>query len=218
MEPPPFFSPPAKRSIYTATSASAMHEPNHYSPTGAASFKRSKPLQSPLPVPPGHASFRFLCHASRIGGVIGKSGTIIKHLQQSTSSKIRVEDSDSDDRVIVIIASNSVNKKITLSEGSLDEVEVSSAQEALVRVFERILDVAAESDGLSVVTGGVVSCRLLTEGSQAGSVIGKGGKVIESIKKDSGCKIRVLSSDKLPSCALPTEEMVEVSFFVVLYY
>ncbi|KAM7479042.1 hypothetical protein LguiA_027255 [Lonicera macranthoides] len=210
MEPPPFLSPPAKRSLYTATSASAMHEPNHYSPTAATSFKRSKPPQSPLPVPPGHAFFRLLCHASRIGGVIGKSGAIIKRLQQSTSSKIRVEDSDSDDRVIVIIASNSVNRKITLSEGSLDEVDVSSAQEALVRVFERILDVAAETDGVSVVTGGVVSCRLLTEGNQAGSVIGKGGKVIESIKKESGCKIRVLSSDKLPSCALPTEEMVEI--------
>lgn len=88
--------------------------------------------------------------------------------------------------------------------------QVSAAQEALIRVFERILDVAAESNEALARSGGVVSCRLLAEKSQAGSVIGKGGKVIENIRKETSCKIRVISGDKLPACTGPNEELVEI--------
>lgn len=77
-----------------------------------------------------------------------------------------------------------------------------------MKVFERILEVAAENDGGEVGVG-MVSCRLLAEVAQVGSVIGKGGKVVEKIRKESGCKVRVLS-DKLPTCAQPTDEIVEI--------
>lgn len=108
-----------------------------------------------------------------------------------------------------------MNRRLSFGEDnnrdeSSEYNEVSAAQEALVRVFERILLVAAEADGGYVAPGGVVSCRLLTDKSVVGSVIGKGGKVIEKIRKDTGCKIRILVDDKLPSCALPTDEMVEI--------
>ncbi|XP_058007269.1 KH domain-containing protein HEN4 isoform X2 [Hevea brasiliensis] len=209
-----FLYPPAKRPIqYTTT----MPDPTC---VNGPSSKRSKPPPPPLPVPPGHASFRLLCHASRIGGVIGKSGNVIKQLQQLTGAKIRVEDApaESPDRVITIIAQNAIVSKVSVFNdnsgivkgdvGGQEELDVSKAQEALVRVFERILEVAAESDGMSVA-GGVVSCRLLAEAKQVGSVIGKGGKVVEKIRKDCGVKIRVLI-DKLPVCAGSTEEMVEI--------
>lgn len=211
-----------------------MQEPsyNHYSAAtfaavngGGASLKRSnKPQLPPLTVPPGHVCFRLLCHASRVGGIIGKSGSIIRQLQQETTAKIRVEDSlpNSDDhRVIVIIGRTSVVKRISFNANNggdstslndydhADEVAVTAPQEAVVRVFERVIQVAAESggDGLAAMaaSGGLASCRLLVETSQVGSVIGKGGKVIEKIKKDTGCKIKVLTSEKLPS-----DEMVEV--------
>ncbi|KAF8032066.1 hypothetical protein BT93_D1086 [Corymbia citriodora subsp. variegata] len=190
--------------------------------------KRSRAPPPPLSVPPGHAAFRLLCHASRIGGVIGKSGATIKQLQQLTGAKIRVEDApqESPDRVITVIASSAVTTKISVSadggsesrdespgasDGSGDvegEVEVSKAQEGLLRVFERILEVAAESNGVAVGVG-VVSCRVLAGKSQAGSVIGKGGKTVEKIRKESGCKIRVLT-EQLPACAAAGEEMIEI--------
>lgn len=91
-----------------------------------------------------------------------------------------------------------------------EEIEVSAAQEAVVRVFEKILDVAAESNGRVMEDLGFVSCRLLAEQSHAGSVIGKGGKVVEKIRKDTGSKIRVLSFDKMPACACPNDEMIEI--------
>lgn len=110
---------------------------------------------------------------------------------------------------MVVIAPSAIRSKISLSE---EEIEVSKAQEALLRVFERILEVAAETGAIGVGVG-VVSCRFLAETAQVGSVIGKGGKVVEKIRKETGCKIRVLN-EKLPVCAAPSDEMVEVSLCV----
>ncbi|KAL3567589.1 hypothetical protein D5086_030240 [Populus alba] len=203
----PFLSAPAKRPINSNT---IMPDPNPNYPNGSSANKRSKPQPSasaaPLPVPSGHVSFRLLCHASRIGGVIGKAGNIIKGLQQQTGAKVRIEDAppDSPDRVITVIGQ--ITQSAVVFSGIDSAVEVSKGQEALVRVFERILEVAAESDS---VAGGVVSCRMLAEVSSVGAVIGKGGKVVEKIRKDCGCRIKVLV-DKLPDCAASNEEMIEI--------
>ncbi|XP_011043042.1 PREDICTED: KH domain-containing protein At4g18375 isoform X4 [Populus euphratica] len=203
----PFLSAPAKR---PRSSTTIMPDPNPNYPNGYSANKRSKPQPSasaaPLPVPSGHVSFRLLCHASRIGGVIGKAGNIIKGLQQQTGAKVRIEDapSDSPDRVITVIGP--ITQSAVVFSGIESAVEVSKGQEALVRVFERILEVAAESDS---VADGVVSCRMLAEVSSVGAVIGKGGKVVEKMRKDCGCRIKVLV-DKLPDCAASNEEMIEI--------
>ncbi|KAK7363066.1 hypothetical protein VNO77_05195 [Canavalia gladiata] len=155
--------------------------------------KRSKP--------PSHVAFRLLCHASRVGGIIGKSGVVVKTLQEATGARIRIEDAppDSPDRVILVIAS-------ACPQG--EAPEVSKSQEALLKVFERVLDVTAETGGTEVGDR-VVSCRLLANGSQIGAVIGKAGKVVEKIRIDTGCKIRVLN-DNLPASAAPSDEIIEI--------
>ncbi|XP_062082633.1 KH domain-containing protein HEN4 isoform X2 [Humulus lupulus] len=208
---------PAKRSI--PFTDNRMDDPS--SLNGSSKRSKKPPLQQqqqqPLVVPPGHVAFRLLCHASRIGGVIGKSGSVIKQLQQATGSKIRVENApaESPDRVVAVVAPSAVVAKISLKspvggggDGGGEEMEVSKAQEALLKVFDRILEVAAESGAVGASIG-VVSCRLLADAAQAGSVIGKGGKIVEKIRKDSGCKIRVLT-EKLPACAASTDEMIEI--------
>ncbi|WCJ18227.1 RNA-binding KH domain-containing protein [Euphorbia peplus] len=188
---------PSKRTLMAA----GIPNPNG----NGFSNKRSKPH-------PLHVAFRLLSHASRIGGVIGKSGSIIKQLQQQTGARIRVEDApiESPDRVITVTGESAIVSKVSVAsgDGGSVEFEVSKAQEALVRVFDRVLEVAAESDG-GIVAGGVVSLRLLAEARQVGSVIGKGGKVVEKIRKDYGVKIKVLV-DNLPLCAGASEEMVEI--------
>ncbi|KAK7368851.1 hypothetical protein VNO80_10882 [Phaseolus coccineus] len=147
-----------------------------------------------------HVTFRLLCHASRVGAIIGKSGVLIKTLQKTTAAKIRFEDAppESPDRVILVTASAAAS-----AAG-----EVSKAQEALLKVFERILDVAADTAGTEVGDR-VVSCRLLADTSQVGAVIGKAGKVVEKIRIDTGCKIRVFN-DGLPACTAPSDEIVEI--------
>ncbi|XP_014518899.1 KH domain-containing protein HEN4 [Vigna radiata var. radiata] len=195
-----FHSPPAKRSA---------PDPNPFPPNGPSKRSRSSSrAPPPLSVPPGHASFRLLCNASRIGGVIGKSGSIIKKLQQSTGAKIRIEDAspESPDRIILVIADAAVSGKVLLRND--EAVEVSKAQEALLLVFDRILDVAAETEGVDVGDM-MMSCRLVADAAQAGSVIGKGGRVVERIKKNTGCKIRVLTDD-LPLCASSSDEIIEI--------
>ncbi|KAH1218208.1 KH domain-containing protein HEN4 [Glycine max] len=194
-----FLSPPAKRSAL---------DPNPFPPNGPSKRSRQSKPPPPLSVPPGHVAFRLLCNASRIGGVIGKSGSVIKTLQQSTGAKIRIEDApqESPDRVILVIADAALSCKVLLRNEEV--VEVSKAQEALLKVFDRILEVAAEMEGVDVGDR-VMSCRLVADSAQAGSVIGKGGKVVERIKKETGCKIRVLTDD-LPLCASASDEMIEI--------
>ncbi|KAH7575544.1 hypothetical protein JRO89_XS02G0138900 [Xanthoceras sorbifolium] len=216
-----------------------MSDRNPYSATNGSSNKRSKPPPPPLSVPAGHVAFRLLCHMSRIGGVIGKSGSVIKQLQQSTGARIRVEPppKDTTDRVVTVIGPITADTKLTIASNrssnrgstivnssgngnfeydnfNLEDgtFEVSKAQEGLIRVFERILEVAAET---GVVEMGVVSCRLLAETNQVGSVIGKGGKVVEKIRKESGCKIRVLT-ENLSACAGPHDEIVEVQLVMLV--
>ena len=58
--------------------------------------------------------FRLLCHASRIGGVIGKSGAIIKNLQQVTGAKILTSD-----RVVEVIAPSALSGKVVLKNPNL---------------------------------------------------------------------------------------------------
>lgn len=222
-----FVSLPAKRSLASLSyiTDTRMSDPNPFSANGSSKRSKQQQQQTPLNVPPGHVAFRLLCHASRIGGVIGKSGSVIKQLQQSTGAKIRIEDGlpESFDRVVMVIAPSAVVAKISLrspignvnggGEGGA-EMEVSKAQEALLRVFDRILEVAAESGAVDIDVG-VVSCRLLADTAHVGSVIGKGGKVVEKIRRESGCRIRVLT-EKLPACAASTDEMIEVSLFFAI--
>ncbi|KAL8136534.1 hypothetical protein V2J09_002535 [Rumex salicifolius] len=201
-----FFSPPAKRPQAESADPTSTNG-------SAASNKRFK-SQPSFVVPPGHVTFRFLCHSSRVSAVIGRAGSAIKQLQSETASKIRIEDSlpGSDDRVIVIVASSSVSKMMRLGESLAEEYPLSDAQDALVRVFERVLEVAAAADGVSAAAlgGGSLTCRLLVETIHAGSVIGRGGQVVEKMKRESGCRIRILAGNKLPVGVAEGDEIVEI--------
>ncbi|KAL8195214.1 hypothetical protein R6Q57_025617 [Mikania cordata] len=213
--------------IYTAATAPvAPPPPTTAEPTTNATVvncspNRKKTQQTPLNTPSVSTCFRLLCHTSRIGGVIGKSGSVIKQLQQDTSSKIRVLDAPpgSEYRVISVVADSTVNRTLLFVEESYQETDgyeesdeytqVSAAQLALVRVYERVLSVAAEADGCFFASEGVVSCRLLANTSVVGFVIGRGGKVVEKIRNDIGCMIR-FCNERLPSCAMPADEMIEI--------
>ncbi|KAJ6420704.1 hypothetical protein OIU84_028124 [Salix udensis] len=180
----PFLSAPAKRPINPNT---IMPDPNPNYPKRVLCQQTPKApafcFSSSATRPPrGHVSFRLLCHASRIGGVIGKAGNIIKGLQQQTGARVRIEDapSESTDRVITVI-------------GPIKQSEV---------VFSGI-------ESAFEVSKGDRRLWMLAEVSSVGAVIGKGGKVVEKIRKDCGCKIKVLA-DKLPDCAASNEEIIEI--------
>ncbi|KAL0449502.1 UNVERIFIED_CONTAM: KH domain-containing protein HEN4 [Sesamum latifolium] len=99
-------------------------------------------------------------------------------------------------------------------------VDVSKAQEGLMRVFERVLEVEGnagnnENDDNEQNSNGLTSCRLLAPTGQIGALIGKRGKTVDGIRKSSGAKIRVFKEEQIPACAGPEEELIQIMGSVV---
>jgi poly(rC)-binding protein 2/3/4 len=43
-------------------------------------------------------------------------------------------------------------------------------------------------------------------------VIGKGGQIVQNIRSETGAQIRILKDERLPLCALNSDELVQVHF------
>lgn len=151
---------------------------------------------------PGHfnlpqdiLSFRLLCHEEKVGGVIGKGGTIVKALQHETGCEIKVLDgiSDSEDRIIVI------------SGPAHPDDRISAAQDAVLRVLSRMVRATAENKE------NTVTAKFLVSSHQIGCLLGKGGAIIAEMRKSSGAYIRILGKDQLPKCASENEEVVQIN-------
>ncbi|MQL73843.1 hypothetical protein Taro_006224 [Colocasia esculenta] len=184
--------------------------------------RRPREMHRPLVVPPGHAYLRLLCHVAHIGGVIGKSGAIVKQLEQETGARIRVDDvvPDCEERVVHVVGPERPRRSVPVGASGRGggeeapgavEVEVSAAQVGVLRVFERALGMAEEVEGGGGSAGAGVTCKLLAAMGQVGSVMGKGGKNIDKVRKETGARIRVLPPENLPACASPSDEVVQIT-------
>lgn len=152
--------------------------------------------------------YRILCPAEKIGSLIGKGGSIIKALRQECRSKIKVEDPipGADERVIYIC---SVSKDIRHDRDS-ETQSLCPAQEALFRVHSRIVEIGASDDDEDEPPR-PVTVRLLVPNVQIGCVLGKGGKIIEQMRREIGAQIRVLPKEQIPAWVSSTDEMVQLS-------
>ncbi|KAG1331955.1 KH domain-containing protein HEN4 [Cocos nucifera] len=210
------------------------------SPSSAAAASKRRPPHSPaahfralsprVKSSPNETLFRILCPADRTGGVIGKGGSIVRQFREETGAKIRIEDSvqGSEDRVIIIIAEAPPKKRRDDGGGNGGEAaedDASPAQRALVRVFERMLRVESERVGEGNGGGGEgggggeekeiqgqVVCKLLAPSSQVGCILGKGGKIVEKIRQESGAQIRIFGKDQVPLCAVAGDELIHICF------
>jgi poly(rC)-binding protein 2/3/4 len=96
---------------------------------------------------------------------------------------------------------------------------LSPAQEALFRVHGRIVDaelpnqVSDEDEEGS----GSVTTRLLVPNNQIGCLLGKGGKIIEQMREETGAQIRILPKEQLPGCAVPSDELVQVMHLISVF-
>ncbi|GJR38205.1 KH domain-containing protein HEN4 isoform X1 [Tanacetum coccineum] len=177
---------------------------NHHSTT----TKRRHPPPPSIKPSTGETLFRLLCPNSKTGGLIGKGGSIIRQFREQTNAKIRIDDTipGSDERVIFIVAADSnpnADADADDNDGGESD-EVSPAQSALVKVFEKIMKVEEEGDG-------TVVCRLLAGGNQIGCVLGRGGKIIEKIRVESGAQVRVMPKEQVPECANPGDELIQMA-------
>lgn len=146
--------------------------------------------------PPGNAtaefSMKILCPAERIGGVIGKGGSIVKQIQHETGTRIQVEDTNQDAEERAIFVS------------SLDAPwhPISPTIEAVLLLQVQINAVSAD---------GTITTRLLVPSSKVGCLLGQGGHIINEMRRRTRADIRVISKDGKPSYASPDEELVQVS-------
>lgn len=218
--------PTAKRRNQPANGSSSAATSSH-SPPAVAATGAAKPL----------VLFRILCPATKTGGVIGKGGAIIRQFREDTGARIRIDDPvlGCDERVIIIVAdavkskrevpavngcieANNAEESVNLRNSSpnsmaVDDDESSPAQQALVRVFERILRVDEEREEKEKkvdLSNVAVCCRLLAPSNQVGCVLGRGGKIVEKIRHESGAQIRVFPKDHIPVCASPGDELIQV--------
>ncbi|KAK8517412.1 hypothetical protein V6N13_127592 [Hibiscus sabdariffa] len=175
------------------------------------SHRRGRQGPPPKIVPlPGQVSFRVICHASSIGGVIGSSGAVVSQLRRETNSRIHCEESvrGSDHRVILIVGSGSVDRRFSLGEGEV--CDVSCAQEAMIRVFERLWKLEAEREWGNACDGEEEEayCGVLADTAQIGLVVGKGGKNIVRMRTESGAQIRILPA---PPCGRTTDQLIQIT-------
>ncbi|CAL9060218.1 unnamed protein product [Musa banksii] len=222
--------------LSSAVAAAAAGEPNPASPSPSSSSSSSAsaskrrhppsarvPFRSPPPLKPSSVQivFRILCPGDKSGGVVGKGGAFLRRCREETGARIRVEDPvpGSDERVVVVVA-EAQPKRWAEAGGGEAEADASPAQRALIRVFERILRVDEDGLGEGIDGGGgtkekgmhgLVLCRLLAQGNQVGSVLGKGGKVVEKIRQGSGAQVRVFGKDQVPTCASAGDELIHIS-------
>ncbi|GAB2254186.1 hypothetical protein Droror1_Dr00021995 [Drosera rotundifolia] len=180
--------------------------------------RRRNPNRSPnadsdhrrrLTIPDSHAAFRLLCPASIAGDVIRHSGSVVGSIERRTTARFDIDRAvsrDSDYRLVHIVGDSDVDagRTIRLSDGGggggderdVDVYEVSAAQEALIRVYEWVLEVYEEEEMVRVSEeegrggeGGGLSCcccMLLAVSEEVKRLIGRGGKRIERIRKESG--------------------------------
>lgn len=235
------------RTEHMSSATKRPFESKNSEPNGRGKWRKTAAAASASQATAGAAVvFRVLCPVTKSGSVIGKGGGIISRIRQETGAKIRMEEiiPGCEERLIVISGpekdsdvSNEhpkeVDKKAVSDEnngekekekekeeeeGSKSEKSPSSAQKALLLIFERIIEEEEageeaaddDEDGDEESKQSTVYVRLLIASSQVGCLLGKGGSIIKQMMSDTAAQIRVLPRDKLPAFASAHDGIVQV--------
>ncbi|KAK9834750.1 hypothetical protein WJX74_009242 [Apatococcus lobatus] len=147
---------------------------------------------------PPETVIRVLVPGRRAGKVIGKGGSIVKHLKDMTGARIRMIEGvpGCDERVCVLSC---------VEDHSTEMIPV---QKALAEVFNKIWedDLAAPGGNTSTFTA-----RLLICNTQVGGVIGKGGVHAREMRETTGINMKILTPEELPLCGLANDRAISLA-------
>ncbi|MQL98946.1 hypothetical protein Taro_031662 [Colocasia esculenta] len=132
---------------------------------------------------------RVLCPSDMIGRVIGKGGSSIKSVRQSSGARIDIDDKKNESEECVI----------TVTSTEYMEDGKSGAVEAVLLLQGKINDEDDET----------VTVRLLVPSKVIGCLIGKNGSIVNDMRKKTKAKIYISKGEK-PRCAGSDDELVEV--------
>nr|GMD25633.1 KH domain-containing protein HEN4-like [Ipomoea batatas] len=150
--------------------------------------------------------FRMLCHVNTASGLIGCNLAGVRDLGSLSCCRIFVEKTVRPcvERVINVTGRAAVEMAIFLYDGTGEQmVVVSAAQEGLLRVLEKVLELEGNGDDEERV----VECRLLVDSSHIRALMGETpGQNVDAIKRIHGATIKVLKH--LPACIGKTDELI----------
>uniref|UniRef100_A0A7R9UZN0 K Homology domain-containing protein n=1 Tax=Chlamydomonas euryale TaxID=1486919 RepID=A0A7R9UZN0_9CHLO len=144
----------------------------------------------------GAIIFRIAAPLEKTGPVIGKGGSVIKDIRESTGSKITIGDAPPglQERGIVILSHDRPGHATC------------GAQDALDRVMSRLF----EPDTLPGADGGAppdsAQLVLLIDRAFIGIIVGKGGEHIKKIRETSGAQVSLKSKGQGSPLEGPHEE------------
>ncbi|KAF3949174.1 hypothetical protein CMV_024927 [Castanea mollissima] len=218
------FTPNSKRPLDPTTTTNTTTTTTTMDPTATTPKRRHLSQQQQQQQPSTTTTtteqtvFRLLCPSSLIPH--------LRPLQLQSLLHISPENNDAD-HCVVHIQNDVVN-----DNGDQDQ-DCSPAQQALLKAFEtmamakpkvvgddeneevnnRVNDPAQAHDhdpdpDPNLNSGGTVCCRLLAGSNQVGCVLGRGGKIVEKIRQESGAQVRVLPRDHHHS-----HDLIQVSPF-----
>jgi len=134
-------------------------------------------------------TMRFLLVAKHAGGIIGKGGETIKRLRSEFSANVTVPDTNTNERVLTIIADQENCLKVL--------------RECLPLVHEAPYPVPGRKDE----DGSSYEIDFLVHQSQVGGIIGKAGYKIKQIREETGAKVKAYA-ECLPDS---TERVVAIA-------
>ncbi|KAK4772787.1 hypothetical protein SAY86_014562 [Trapa natans] len=137
--------------------------------------------------------FKILCQQAKVGSLIGKGGSIIRAIENDTGAYIKIADliPETDERIVVISARENSDQ------------QMSPALKAVMRVHHRVAEIGFEP-------GNPVVARLLIPSPQIRYLLGKGGSVINEMRRGTGASIRISPKDQSPRYGGYNDEVVQV--------
>ncbi|CAI0452482.1 unnamed protein product, partial [Linum tenue] len=136
--------------------------------------------------------FRMLCPTDKINIVVGEADGILKLLQNEIGVEIKISDP----------SSGSGEHKITiLSEEGPDD-DMFPAQEALLHIQTRIVDLVLDQDS-------VTKTWLLVPNSEVGCLVGR--ELLSEMERLTGAKVQIMTKLKVPAFISGTDELVQDS-------
>jgi poly(rC)-binding protein 2/3/4 len=197
---------------------------DHQPPMPMLDPYRNRPSQYPVPEAEEFA-IRILCASELIGPVIGKSGANVRHVEDRTGARIRVQElnKDASEERLIVISSKEVRCRWLFQLPSPYHINhhysphslisyfliqipgdpVSPVIEALILLHSKV---SAPSEKQHLVT------RLVVPSKTVGCILGEGGKVITEMRRRIGAEIRVYSKADKPKYLSFDEELVQVIY------
>lgn len=136
--------------------------------------------------------FRILCPIDKVDLVVGDSDGIIELLQNEIGVDVKATDpvAGADEQIIIISS----------EEGPDDELF--PAQEALLHIQTRIVDLIPDKDN-------IITTRLLIPTSDIGCLEGRDG-LLSDMRRHTGANIQILPREELPVCVSGDDVIVQI--------